>query len=69
MMGLNEHNGTGYVPRSAKWLNNIAFWVCILVALLEIGIAGIEKLWLEGERAHANCPAQALISEEASLTH
>jgi len=61
MMAVN-HGGN--IPRAAKHLNNLGFWACLVVAFLEVGIAAIEKLVLDGKHqsSNQNCPALTLTS-------
>jgi len=54
-MVLNHHNGHGKIPRAARYLNNIGFWTCLVVALLEVTIAGMEKLALDGKYSNKEC--------------
>jgi len=56
------NHGHGQIPRAAKYLNNIFFWACLLVAILEVTIAGMEKLALDGKHSNADCPALQLTS-------
>ena len=52
-------SGRSSISRWAHKLNNIGFYICILVALLEVVIAGLEKLALDDGSHSGNgssCP-------------